>query len=68
MQFLVEESLDESTLIIYMGDNGFSWIEHGLIDKRHFYEESVMAPLLVRCTELFEGNIEPKAMVQNIDI
>ena len=56
------------TLVIYMGDNGFSWGEHGLIDKRHFYEESVKVPLLVRCPELFEGGLKPKAMVQNIDI
>ena len=51
-----------------MGDNGFSWGEHGLIDKRHFYEESVKVPLLVRCPELFEGGQVPQDMVQNIDI
>lgn len=68
MDYLKKEGLDESTLVIYMGDNGFSWGEHGLIDKRHFYEESVKVPLLVRCPELFEGGITPKQMVQNIDI
>ena len=68
MDYLKEEGLDESTLVIYMGDNGFSWGEHGLIDKRHFYEESVKVPLLVRCPELFEGGQTPEAMVQNIDI
>jgi arylsulfatase A-like enzyme len=51
-----------------MGDNGFSWGEHGLIDKRHFYEESVKVPLLVRCPELFSGGLSPDQMVQNIDI
>ena len=68
MDYLKKEGLDESTLIIYMGDNGFSWGEHGLIDKRHFYEESVKVPLLVRCPELFEGGKTPQQMVQNIDI
>lgn len=68
MDYLEQEGLDESTLVIYMGDNGFSWGEHGLIDKRHFYEESVKVPLLVRCPELFEGGIRPQQMVQNIDI
>ncbi|WP_318311598.1 MULTISPECIES: sulfatase [Flagellimonas] len=68
MEYLKLEEIDDSTLIIYMGDNGFSWGEHGLIDKRHFYEESVKVPLLVRCPELFQGGIQPKAMVQNIDI
>ena len=68
MDYLKKAGLDESTLVIYMGDNGFSWGEHGLIDKRHFYEESVKVPLLVRCPELFEGGITPQQMVQNIDI
>ncbi|MBT8183901.1 MAG: sulfatase-like hydrolase/transferase, partial [Eudoraea sp.] len=68
MDYLKKEGLDESTLVIYMGDNGFSWGEHGLIDKRHFYEESVKVPLLVRCPELFEGGIRAEQMVQNIDI
>jgi len=68
MSYLKTNSLDRSTLVIYMGDNGFSWGEHGLIDKRHFYEESVKVPLLVHCPELFEGGIQPLEMVQNIDI
>ncbi len=68
MEYLRQEGLDTSTLVIYMGDNGFSWGEHGLIDKRHFYEESVKVPLLVRCPELFEGGKTPPQMVQNIDI
>ncbi|WP_222937272.1 sulfatase/phosphatase domain-containing protein [Cytophaga sp. FL35] len=68
MQYLKEEGLDESTLVIYMGDNGFGWGEHGLIDKRHFYEESVKVPLLLRCPKIFEGGVQPEAMVQNIDI
>jgi arylsulfatase A-like enzyme len=68
MAYLESEGLDDSTLIIYMGDNGFSWGEHGLIDKRHFYEESVKVPLLIRCPELFSGGTTPTAMVQNIDV
>lgn len=68
MDILSKEGLDESTLVIYMGDNGFSWGEHGLIDKRHFYEESVKVPFLVRCPELFGGDKQMTQMVQNIDI
>jgi arylsulfatase A-like enzyme len=68
MDCLKSEGLDQSTLVIYMGDNGFSWGEHGLIDKRHFYEESVKVPFLVRCPELFKGGITITKMIQNIDI
>ncbi len=68
MEYLKQEGLDESTLIIYMGDNGFSWGEHGLIDKRHFYEESVKVPFLVRCPEIFKGGKVIEKMVQNVDV
>jgi len=68
LEYLKENGLDESTMIIYMGDNGFSWGEHGLIDKRQFYEESVKVPMLVRCPELFEGGKVIDRMVQNTDI
>mgnify|MGYP006351908009 FL=1 len=51
-----------------MGDNGFSFGEHGLIDKRHFYEESAKVPFLIRCPELFGGGLRPKPMIQNIDV
>lgn len=68
LSWLEESGLDENTLVIYMGDNGFSWGEHGLIDKRHFYEESVKVPLLVRCPEIMGGGETINSMVQNIDI
>jgi Arylsulfatase A and related enzymes len=58
----------DSTLVIYMGDNGFAFGEHGLIDKRTAYEESMRVPLLVRCPELFRGGRTLTEVVANIDI
>ncbi len=34
----------DNTLVMYMGDNGFAFGEHGLIDKRTAYEESMRVP------------------------
>ena len=68
LAYLKEAGLDESTLVIYMGDNGFAWGEHGLVDKRQFYEESVRVPLLARCPELCKGGLVVEQMIQNIDI
>ncbi len=69
MDYLKSEGLEESTLVIYMGDNGFSFGEHGLIDKRHFYEESVKVPFLVYCPDIFSnGRQTIHKMVQNINI
>lgn len=38
----------ENTIIVYAGDNGHSWGERGLYDKRHPYEESIRIPFMVR--------------------
>lgn len=66
--YLEKEGLLDSTLIIYMGDNGFTWGEHGLIDKRNFYEPSCRVPMLARCPELIKEGTVVKEMVQNVDI
>ncbi len=58
----------DSTLVIYMGDNGFAFGEHGLIDKRTAYEESMRVPMLARCPELFSGGRTVKEIAANIDI
>lgn len=58
----------DSTLILYMGDNGFAFGEHGLIDKRTAYEESMRVPMLARCPDLFAGGRTLTQVVANIDI
>lgn len=68
IEYLKKERLDQSTMIIYMGDNGFCWGEHGLIDKRNFYEASVRVPMLVYCPEIIKPGTVVKEMVQNIDV
>ena len=65
LDFLQAEGLGESTLVIYMGDNGFTWGEHGLIDKRNFYEPSVRVPMLAYCPELIPAGRTVEEMVQN---
>jgi len=58
----------DNTLVMYMGDNGFVFGEHGMIDKRHMYEESMRVPFLAMCPEKIKpGTILPH-LVQNIDI
>ena len=58
----------DSTLVVYMGDNGFAFGEHGLIDKRTAYEESIRVPMLARCPELAKGGQTVKQVVANLDI
>lgn len=68
MQFLKENKLADSTAVFFMGDNGFLFGEHGLIDKRNAYEESMRVPLLGHCPDLFKGGSKVEDLVANIDI
>lgn len=58
----------DNTIVIYMGDNGFQFGEHGLIDKRTAYAPSIRVPLLAYAPGMIEGGTVIEQMVQNIDI
>ena len=60
--------IHDETLVIYMGDNGFMFGEHGLIDKRVAYETSIRVPMLMQCPELFEAGTVVNEVVANIDV
>ncbi|MBL8774211.1 MAG: sulfatase [Phenylobacterium sp.] len=68
MDHLERRGVLDSTLILYMGDNGFAFGEHGLIDKRTAYEESIRIPMLARCPELFPTATVVDQVVANIDV
>ncbi|MGH9900845.1 MAG: sulfatase family protein [Pyrinomonadaceae bacterium] len=68
LDYLKERGLLDSTLVVYMGDNGFAFGEHGLIDKRTAYEESMRVPLLMHCPDIVRGGTAVKQVVANIDI
>jgi arylsulfatase A-like enzyme len=68
LDYLDQNNLTNSTMVIYMGDNGFAFGEHGLIDKRHFYEESVKVPFLLYAPGFAPANRVITHLTQNIDI
>ncbi len=69
LKFLDDNGLAENTLIVYAGDNGYFWGEHGLIDKRYAYEESLRIPQLMRFPRLVpDGGKKVDEMVLNIDL
>jgi N-acetylglucosamine-6-sulfatase len=65
---LERSGLARSTLVLYLSDNGFSLGEHGLIDKRHAYEESIRIPMLAWAPGFITGGSQVTAMVRNIDL
>lgn len=68
LDYLKGQGLLESTLIIYMGDNGFQFGEHGIIDKRTAYEASMRVPMLAYCPQLIKPGTVVKEVVANIDV
>ncbi|GJM31582.1 MAG: acetylglucosamine-6-sulfatase [Saprospiraceae bacterium] len=68
LAYLEANKLLDNSIIFYMGDNGFSFGEHGLIDKRQAYEESMRVPLLVMGENMIAPNSKITEVIQNIDI
>lgn len=68
IDWVKEQGLDKNTLIVYMGDNGFSFGEHGLIDKRHAYEESMRVPMLVWGPGMVKPQSVMDEVIMNVDL
>ncbi len=68
LDYLEESGLAENTLVLYIGDNGFMLGEHGLIDKRNAYEESIRVPMLAWAPGWIPAGSATEATVRNIDI
>ncbi|MCB0689943.1 MAG: sulfatase [Saprospiraceae bacterium] len=67
---LKKRGLDENTIIVFMGDNGFFLGEKGLAGKWFAYEESIRVPLLIydpTLTNEDRGQIRDEIAL-NIDI
>lgn len=66
---LEEMQILDDTVIIYAGDNGHFWGEHGLYDKRLAYEESIRIPFIVRYPGLVKDpGRRASQMILNIDL
>lgn len=68
MKWVEDKGLKDNTMIVYMGDNGFLFGEHGLIDKRNAYEESMRVPMLVWAPGMVKANSVLTQMILNIDL
>lgn len=68
IQTLDKKGLSDNTVILYMGDNGFLFGEHGLIDKRCTYEESIRVPMILKGPGILSGGKKMSQIVANIDV
>ena len=68
LAWIAENGYAENTIVMLMGDNGFLFGEHGLIDKRNAYEESMRVPLVAWAPSILPKNHQVDEMVANLDI
>lgn len=66
--YLKTAGIHDNTVVVYMGDNGFQFGEHGLIDKRVAYEPSIRVPLLVQYPQKLKPGTKIGKVVANIDV
>lgn len=60
--------LAEETLVIFVGDHGYSLGSHGFVGKQCMYEEGIRTPLLVRYPQWQRGGKTSDALVSLIDL
>ena len=67
MTWLDKNDLNDNTIVMFTSDNGFMFGEHGLIDKRTAYEESIRVPMLMSGPGVEQGEVVDD-VVANVDI
>jgi N-acetylglucosamine-6-sulfatase len=66
---LDEMGVADDTVVIYTSDNGYFWGEHGQIDKRWAYEESMRIPFIVRYPRgMTDAGRNVAGMILNVDV
>lgn len=65
--WLERNGLLENTAIVFSSDNGYMEGEHGLIDKRNAYEESMRIPFLIAAPGLIEPGRTVDANITTLD-
>lgn len=59
----------DNTILVFAGDNGYFYGEHGLsVERRLAYEESIRMPLLVRYPKAIQPGRVRNELVLNIDV
>ncbi|NGP45440.1 sulfatase [Bacillaceae bacterium SIJ1] len=67
LDYLDEQGLTDSTIIVYTSDQGFFLGDHGWFDKRFMYEESLRMPFVIRYPQAIKAGSVSEDMILNVD-
>ncbi len=67
IDYLTDNDLLNSTVIVYTSDQGMLLGEHDYIDKRWMYEESIRMPLIVHYPKMIAGGRRSAWLINNTD-
>ena len=65
---LQKAGLDESTLVVYLGDHGYLLGDHGRFEKHMMWEPAVRAPLIMRAGNRFSPGQHTEALTEFVDM
>jgi N-acetylglucosamine-6-sulfatase len=65
---LESSGLEETTVVMYLSDNGFFWGEHRLTGKIYAYSEAARIPLAIRYDPLIAQPRIESRLVANVDL
>ncbi|XP_052788622.1 iduronate 2-sulfatase-like [Mya arenaria] len=63
-----ELNIDNNTIIVFLGDHGFTLGEHGLWSKNSNFELATHAPLMIHIPGMTDTGIESDSLVEFVDI
>ena len=67
LDYLNQSGLEDNTVIIYTSDQGYFLGEHGFIDKRMMYEESIRMPFVICYPKEIPAGKRVDDIILNID-
>jgi iduronate 2-sulfatase len=65
---LEKSGLAENTIVVLWGDHGWHLGEHNVWGKHTLFEESLLAPLVIRAPGMEKPGVKTDAIVESIDI
>jgi len=68
LKHLEETGLAENTIVVLWGDHGWHLGEHAVWGKHTLFEESLLAPLIIRVPGMDQAGEQTDAIVETVDI